>query len=154
VINFCRNQEWAFSQHDMISRKDVKASSSSTMPHLFASSSLRRWPLTSVVAGAGEVRRDESFGYFTGSSSRTLSTPMAPAMSTVPGGGNHRLPFRWYGGDGGNGAKSTSSDPVVIDEALDFRLKVLIHHSLLCALVHYYALHILHTIKSSVSDTS
>ncbi|XP_051205982.1 uncharacterized protein [Lolium perenne] len=117
------NQEWAFSQHDMISRKDVKASSSSTMPHLFASSSLRRWPLTSVVAGAGEVRRDESFGYFTGSSSRTLSTPMAPAMSTVPGGGNHRLPFRWYGGDGGNGAKSTSSDPVVIDEALDFRLK-------------------------------
>jgi hypothetical protein len=144
-MNFCRNQEWAFNQHDMISRNDVKAASSSTTPNLFASSSLRRWPLTSVVAGAGEYRRDKSFGYFTGSS-RLPSTAMAPAMSAVPGGGNHRLPFRWYGGDGGIGARTTSSDPVVIDEALDFRLKVLIHHSLRCAL--YYALHIIHTTKS------
>uniref|UniRef100_A0ACD5Z6L6 Uncharacterized protein n=1 Tax=Avena sativa TaxID=4498 RepID=A0ACD5Z6L6_AVESA len=119
-----RNQEWAFSQHDMISRKDVKAPSSSTTPHLFASSSLTKWPaLTCVVAGAGELRRDETFGYFTASSSRPVSTAMPPAMSAVPGGGSHRLPFRWYGGDGSNTAKTTSSDPVVIDEALDFRLK-------------------------------
>lgn len=118
-----RNQEWAFSQHDMISRKDVKAAAAlSTTPHLFSSSSLRRWPLTSVVAGAGEFIRDDTFGCFTASSSRPLSTAMAPAMSAVPGGGIHRLPFRWYG-DGGNGAKTTASDPVVIDEALDFRLK-------------------------------
>uniref|UniRef100_A0ACD5ZKQ9 Uncharacterized protein n=2 Tax=Avena sativa TaxID=4498 RepID=A0ACD5ZKQ9_AVESA len=117
-----RNQEWAFSQHDMISRKDAKASSSTT-PHLFASSSLSKWPLTSMVAGAGELRRDETFGYFTASSSRPVLTAMPPAMSAVPGRGNHRLPFRWYGGDGSNTAKTTSSDPVVIDEALDFRLK-------------------------------
>ncbi|CAM0946084.1 unnamed protein product [Alopecurus aequalis] len=119
-----RNQEWAFNQqHDMISRKDVNASSPSTMPNLLTASSSRRWPLTSVVAGAGELRRDESLGYFTGSTSRPLSTAMAPVMSAVPGGSNHRLPFRWYVGHGSNGAKTTSADPVVIDEALDFRLE-------------------------------
>lgn len=112
-----RNQEWAFDQRDMIARNDVKASS--TTPQFFASSSVRRWPLTTAVAGAGEHRRDESFGYFTGHGSGPLSRAMAPATSVVPGGGNHRLPFRWHGGDGGKGAKATSSDPVMIIEALD-----------------------------------
>lgn len=117
MMNICRNQEWAFDQRDMIARNDVKASS--TTPQFFASSSVRRWPLTTAVARAGEHRRDESFGYFTGHGSGLLSRAMAPATSVVPGGGNHRLPFRWHGGDGGKGAKATSSDPVMIIEALD-----------------------------------
>ncbi|KAM3295699.1 hypothetical protein ACQJBY_038159 [Aegilops geniculata] len=111
-----RNQEWAFEQRDTIARKDMKASW--TTPHFFASSSARRWPLAS---GAGEQMRDESFGYFTGHGSGPLSRAMAvaPATSVVPGGGNHRLPFRWHGGDGGKGAKATSSNPMMIVQALD-----------------------------------
>ncbi|VAI43494.1 uncharacterized protein LOC119315159 [Triticum dicoccoides] len=114
-----RNQDWAFDHRDMIARNDVKASS--TTSHFFASSSVRRWPLTSAVAGAGEQRRDESFGYFTGHGSGPLSRAMAvaPATSVVPGEGDHRLPFRWHGGDGGKVAKAISSDPVMIVEALD-----------------------------------
>ncbi|XP_044406194.1 uncharacterized protein LOC125513591 isoform X1 [Triticum urartu] len=114
-----RNQDWAFDHRDMMARNDVKASS--TTSHFFASSSVRRWPLTSAVAGAGEQRRDESFGYFTGHGSGPLSRAMAvaPATSVVPGEGNHRLPFRWHGGDGGKVAKAISSDPVMIVEALD-----------------------------------
>uniref|UniRef100_M0Y082 Uncharacterized protein n=1 Tax=Hordeum vulgare subsp. vulgare TaxID=112509 RepID=M0Y082_HORVV len=112
-----RNQEWAFNHRDRITRKDVKASS--TTPHFFASSSVRRWPLGSAVAGAGEQMRDESFGYFTGHGSGQHSRAMPPARSVVPGGGNHRLPFRWHGSDGGKGAQATPSDPVMIAKALD-----------------------------------
>ncbi|KQJ94199.1 uncharacterized protein LOC104583488 [Brachypodium distachyon] len=124
-----RNQEWSFNQHDMIGRRDGKASSSSSAtPHLFASSPLRRWPLAPGAGAAGEHRPERSIGYFAAGNNGSLapiSRVVAPATSAVPGQGegNRRLPFRWHGGDGSNDAKNRLSDPVVIDEALESRLE-------------------------------
>uniref|UniRef100_A0A0D9VE68 HTH myb-type domain-containing protein n=1 Tax=Leersia perrieri TaxID=77586 RepID=A0A0D9VE68_9ORYZ len=136
-----RNQEWSFSfnQCDMSSRREMKPSSSTTATppaHLLAASSsaIRRWP--SFADGAGDqISRPEAgrFGYYTGNgtSFRTLITraAMAPPPATMSGG-DRRLPFVWHGGDGGGGAKinRSSSDPVVIDEALDSRS--LEHHQM------------------------
>ncbi|KAF0897375.1 hypothetical protein E2562_036498 [Oryza meyeriana var. granulata] len=130
-----RNQEWSFrfNQRDMVTRKEMNPSSSTT-PHMFASSpAIRRWPSAGASADAGEQSRLEGrFGYYTGNgaSSRPLITrvAMAPAaMLSALSGGDRRLPFGWHGGGGGcypasTGAKNrSSSDPVVIDEALDSR---------------------------------
>ncbi|TKW37041.1 hypothetical protein SEVIR_1G021500v4 [Setaria viridis] len=131
-----RNHEWASSHREaMISRKDVTPPSTAPhQTHPLAGSALLRserrwWPFTDAGAAAAtgerraETGREADFANSIGSSSRPHLC--ATAVSVDP-----RLPFRWRpaGGSGrdvvgypGNNAKITtrSSDPVVIDEALD-----------------------------------
>ncbi|RLN07265.1 uncharacterized protein C2845_PM11G19660 [Panicum miliaceum] len=135
-----RNHDWESSQREaIVSRKDVTPPS--TAPHqththpLAASAALRSdrrwWPFTDAGAAAAtgerrvETGREVDFANSIGSSSRRSHL----WAISVPG--DRRLPFRWRpGGSDGrdavggyptNSAKITtrSSDPVVIDEALD-----------------------------------
>jgi len=140
-----RNHEWASSQREapiVLSRKDVTPPS--TAPHqthplatASAAAALRSerrwWPFTDAGAAAAtgerrvETGREVDFANSLGSSSRR------PHLWGASVSGDPRLPFRWrpVGGSSGrdaavgypsNSAKITttrSSDPVVIDEALD-----------------------------------
>ncbi|KAF8642555.1 hypothetical protein HU200_067234 [Digitaria exilis] len=134
-----RSHEWASSQRDqvIISRKDVTPPSITphqTHPLASACAALRSerrwWPFTDAGAAAAAATaaaggREVDFANPIGSSSSRPHHlwPMA-AVS-----GDPRLPFRWRSGVTGrdvvgypsNSAKITkrSSDPVVIDEALD-----------------------------------
>ncbi|KAL6888983.1 hypothetical protein ACP4OV_010009 [Aristida adscensionis] len=131
-----RNHEWALNQREA-ARKDAARPPPTGPHHQFASPAARNerrwWPFSDAGHGAavaaGEHRvaesgRDASFGYsVVGGSSRTLPWSMSPIS------GDRRL--RWRPGSGGSDAAAgghpgssanittRSSDPVVIDEALD-----------------------------------
>ncbi|CAN6272075.1 unnamed protein product [Urochloa humidicola] len=135
-----RNHEWASSQREaIISRKDVTPPSTASQQiqtHPLAASMAMRgerrwWPFTDAGASAAatgerrvETGREADLASSIGSSISRPHHLWGMAMS-----GDPRLPFRWrpggsvrYGaGYPGNSAKITtrSSDPVVIDEALD-----------------------------------
>jgi len=142
-----RNHEWASSQREapiVLSRMDVTPPS--TAPHqthpLAAASAAaalrserRWWPFTDAGAAAAtgerravETGREVDFANSIGSRSRR---PHHLWGVSVPG--DPRLPFRWRPGGGSSGGRDAavgypsnitkfttrSSDPVVIDEALD-----------------------------------
>ncbi|KAL5211448.1 hypothetical protein ABZP36_022295 [Zizania latifolia] len=127
-----RNQEWSFNfnQRDVVARKDVKPPppppSSTTVPHLFASSSaIRRWPLAAADAGNQQRLEGRLLGYYNGSGGVSRLAPPPPMLAAAVSGGDHRLlPFGWRGGGypASTAAKNRpSTDPVVIDAALDSR---------------------------------
>ncbi|KAG8070175.1 hypothetical protein GUJ93_ZPchr0006g44992 [Zizania palustris] len=119
-----RNQEWSFNinQRDVVARKDVKPPSSTTVPHLFASSSaIRRWPLAAADAGDQQRLEGRLIGYYTGSDGVVSRlAPPPPLLAAAVSGGDHRLlPFGWRGGGGGypastaGGKNRPSTDPVI-----------------------------------------
>lgn len=128
-----RNHDWASNQRQLtISMKDATPLTG-PQPHPLASSAALRterrwWPFTDAGApvAVGEHRVetgwDVNFRNSIGSSSRP-AWAMSPAVSS-----DHRLPFRWRPGGGSNVGvhpsssslvTTRSSDPVVIEEALD-----------------------------------
>lgn len=144
-----RNQEWAFNQHaaaaragavndhgpakglihEMIFRKDGKLTS-----HLFdVRDAIASNRMSTATTGAADHRLDGgkvgSFDWI-GSSSRPLSRTMSAAVTTGFALGDHHLPYRWRGAAGSNGyhpngnANTSSSDPVVSNEALGTRLEL------------------------------
>ncbi|CAL4888908.1 unnamed protein product [Urochloa decumbens] len=138
-----RNHEWASSQREaIISRKDaVTPLSTSTAPHqiqthpLAASMAMRGerrwWPFTDAGAAAATGERRLETGREAGLANSIGSSSSRPHLWAMAMSGDPRLPFRWRPGASGrdtvgypsNIAKITtrSSDPVVIDEALDAR---------------------------------
>nr|CAB3446237.1 unnamed protein product [Digitaria exilis] len=142
-----RSHEWASSQRDqvIISRKDVTPPSIAphqTHPLASACAALRSerrwWPFTDAGAAAATAGERKVVDHQTAGGGREVdfanpigSSSSRPhhlwAMAAVSG--DPRLPFRWRSGVTGrdvvgypsNSAKITkrSSDPVVIDEALD-----------------------------------
>ncbi|CAN6278096.1 unnamed protein product [Urochloa humidicola] len=134
-----RNHEWAPSQRDaaIISRKDVTPPSTAshqiqTQHPLAASMAMRGerrwWPFTDAGAAAATGERRVETGRET-DLANSIGSSSQPHLWAMAMSGDPRLPFRWRPGGSGrdgagypvNSAKITtrSSDPVVIDEALD-----------------------------------
>ncbi|CAL5059210.1 unnamed protein product [Urochloa decumbens] len=142
-----RNHEWASSQKGAIissSRKDVTPpSTSSSAPHqiqthpLAASAALMRserrwWPFTDAAAAAATGDRRVETGREADLANPIGSSISRPHLWTtgMAVSGDPRFPFKWRPGGSGRDAvgylsscankiTTRSSDPVVIDEALD-----------------------------------
>ncbi|CAN6231009.1 unnamed protein product [Urochloa humidicola] len=134
-----RNHEWASSQREaIISRKDVTppatTASQQIQTHPLAASMAMRgerrwWPFTDAGAAAATSERRLETAREANLANSIRSSSSRPYLWTMAMSDDPHLPFRWRAGasgrDGagypGNSTKITtrSSDPVVIDEALD-----------------------------------